>query len=361
MDITQQSFLFSVSKELFSSIVLKTEKITGKTLSLPILSNILFEVKNKKLTVRATNLDIGIEALLPIKVSGEGSVAVPAHILSNLLNTLNSSVKTVTCTIENGNMTISADGIVTVIKCVSPEEFPILPIVSDGQSFSLEGKKLVLGIQSVVYAASVSDIKPELASVYIYPEHDDIVFVATDSFRLAEKKIKEKNTINWGGVLIPFRNAQELIRIFEDIDGGIDVRFNDHQIVMEHEGIYVTSRIIHGSFPDYYQIIPKEYTTTAIILKNDLLNAFKISGVVANTFRQTTLLVNPKQKTFTIETKNADVGSSIIPIQTSLTGEEITINVNYKYITDAFSSITTDSLHLAFSGKGRPIVITPIG
>jgi len=356
-----QEFSCVCAKDAFHTALLKTERATGKNLSLPILSNILFEVKGKKLTIRATNLDIGIEIDIPAKTSGEGVVALPAHIVTGLVNTFGSSVRSIEITVSNGHMVIASGGITTTIKGISPEEFPTLPVVSNGNRFIINARKLTNGIKSVVYSASISDIKPELSSIYIYPQNDVIVFVATDSFRLAEKKIKEKNEKDWGGILLPFKNAQEIMKIFEDNDDQLEIRFNDNQIVIEKEGMYVTSRIINGSFPDYQQIIPKEHTTSVIVLKEDLLNAFKVSTVVANTFRQTTFSISPQQKTFIIETKNTDIGSSIVPIQASLSGEDIIINVNYKYISDAFSALSTDSISLNFFGKGRPIIISPVG
>lgn len=358
---TMNEFSASCSRDMFASMVTKAEKMTGKSLSLPILANMLIEVKNKMLILRATNLDIGIEVAIPAKTIGEGSVAIPAHIINGLLNTFGSTVKTVEISSQNGHVVISGGGITTTIKGAPTDEFPTLPVVSEGHTFSLEAKKMILGLKSVVYASSISDIKPELASIYIYPENETIVFVATDSFRLAEKKIKEKNVRDWGGILIPFKNAQELIKVFDGMDDMLDIRFNDHQIVIEKESVYVTSRIINGTFPDYKQIIPKEHTTQVIVLKEDLMNALKVSTVVANTFRQIMFSINPKEKKFIIETKNSDIGTSVVPVQASLSGEEIDISVNYKYITDVFQAISLDSLQMSFFGKGRPIIITPVG
>ncbi|NTV44291.1 MAG: DNA polymerase III subunit beta [Candidatus Yonathbacteria bacterium] len=362
MDTTNEQKIFSCTcaKQILHDAVSRAEKATGKNSSLPILSSLLFECKGKQLIIRATNLDIGIEMEIPAKITGEWSVAVPVQIISGLLNSLG-SVKTVDITVSEGNIIISTEGSLTTIKGVSIDEFPTLPVVNEGKRFSISSNALVTGIRSVVYSASLSDIKPELSSIYIYPERDQIVFVATDSFRLAEKKIKGKHENDWGGVLVPYKNAIEIMRVFDGMEDILEVRFNDHQIVIEKEGVYVTSRIVHGSFPDYRQIIPKEHTSTATILKNDLINAFKLSTIVGNTFKQVILSVSPKNKTFIIETKNSDVGTSTVPVHASLTGEDIDISVNYKYITDSFSSFTTDSVHISFVGKGRPIVVTPVG
>ncbi|MBC8464909.1 MAG: DNA polymerase III subunit beta [Parcubacteria group bacterium] len=350
----------SCPKKLLSETISLVEKITGKNLSLPILSSIILEVSGKRMMIRATNLDIGVEIELPVKSDRDGIVAVPASVFSGFLSGI-SGDGTLEVEEKEGNLTISIQGNNTLIKCLSPEEFPSLPVVDQGTSFSLPVKKLVEGLKSVVYSSSLSDVKPELGSVYMYPEHDMLVFVATDSFRLAEKKIPHKNVNDWGGILIPHKNTLEIIRIFEQLSGDVDIRFNDHQIVFEKEGVYVTSRIIDGSFPDYRQIIPKEYSTTAIVLKKDFTDAFKVSIVFSNTFKQVTMSLNPKEKTYIIETKNTDVGESRVPLQASLSGELITINVNYKYITDSFPSLSGDSVSVSFAGENKPLIIESVG
>lgn len=350
----------SCSKKPLSETISLAEKVTGKNLSLPILSTILLEVSGKRMVIRATNLDIGIEVELPVKSESDGIVAVPASVFNGFLSGI-SGEGAIEIEEKEGNLSLSLQGNNTLIKCLPSDEFPTLPVVDQGTSFTLPIKKLVEGLKSVVYSSSLSDVKPELGSVYVYPEHDTLVFVATDSFRLAEKKIPHKNVNDWGGILIPHKNALEIIRIFEQQQGDVDVRFNDHQIVFEKEGVYVTSRIIDGSFPDYRQIIPKEYSTTAIVLKKDFIDAFKVSMVFSNTFKQVTMLLNPKEKTYIIETKNADVGESSVPMQASLTGEPIIINVNHKYITDSFSSLSGDSVSVSFSGENKPLIIESVG
>ena len=120
------------------------------------------------------------------------------------------------------------------------------------------------------YSSSVSDVKPEISSVYIYSNEDSLVFVSTDSFRLAEKKVKIKNIEEINGILIPFKNISEIIRIFGEISGDLNICFNKNQISFSYNGIYLTSRLVDGVFPDYRQIIPKESKTEVVVLKQDL-------------------------------------------------------------------------------------------
>jgi DNA polymerase III subunit beta len=131
-------------------------------------------------------------------------------------------------------------------------------------------------------------------------------------------------------------------------------------ISFEANDTYVVSRIIDGTFPDYKQIIPKGYATEAITLKQDLLNALKISNIFSDKFNQIHMTVDPKGKQFEVQTKNSDIGENKTNIDAALTGDKMEINFNYKYIIDCFQSIDADSVSLQLSGINKPMVIRPI-
>ena len=132
-------------------------------------------------------------------------------------------------------------------------------------------------------------------------------------------------------------------------------------MALRSQNVYLTSRIVEGTFPDYKQIIPKEITSKAIILKQDLINSLKTSLIFSDAFNQLTLRLSPKAKDFEIESKNSTVGENINTVDSVLEGDDITINVNHRYFTDCFQSITTDSISLGFSGQTKPIVVQGVG
>src|SRR3990172_891696 len=159
--------------------ILQVERITGKNLTLPILNSILLITSGKSLKLRSTNLSLGIEVEIPAKIEKEGIVAISGSVLHGVFSNV----------------------------------FPTIPRV-DGTAFEIESKKLIDGIKSVYYSSSPSDIKPEISSVFIHTNDDNLVFVSTDSFRLAEKKIKTKGLPEIKGILIPFKNTAEILRVF---------------------------------------------------------------------------------------------------------------------------------------------------
>ena len=204
-------------KDKLTTAILNSQKITGKNLTLPVLSCILFDVKGSTLRIRATNLDLGIEIEVPVKSSEDGSVAVPGAVLANFISNLQDE-KTITLETREGNLFVGTKNNSTLIKTMPTEDFPSIPVVEAERTFMVNGHDFVQGLKAVWYSSSTSSMKPELSSVYVYNTEDDMVFAATDSFRLAEKRIKLKKTKDVGSILIPFKNIPEICRLFENIN-----------------------------------------------------------------------------------------------------------------------------------------------
>lgn len=343
-----------VKEKIVSSIIL-AEKITGKNLTLPILSCIHLRATGSELIIKATNLDLGIEIVIPVKVLEEGSVVVPGSILVGLLQNLQDDK--VTLESVDGSLVFSTKTTTTSLKTLPDEDFPLIPRVDSSKSVSLDANLLITGLKSVWYSSAVTSMKPELSSVYVYCEDETIIFAATDSFRLAEKRVQIKKGKDFGNILIPFKNIPEVIRTLEMIKGEVTVHFDANQIAFEHDGLYLVSRVIDGTFPDYKQIVPKEFKTEVIILKQDLLSALKLSNVFSDNFNQVVMRVVPEEKLFEITTKNTMIGENKNNLEAVVKGEEISISFNYKYIIDCFQSIHSDSLTLSFQGLSRPVMI----
>lgn len=337
--------------------VQKATRLAGRHLTLQVLSCIYFDAEDEnRLVLKSTNLDLGMEVEIKVKTIEKGSIAVPASVLLGVLSSIKDNTL-VFETVEN-NLKIHSSKNSVVIKCVPHEDFPSIPKLSVSQSLTINSHDLMLGFKSVWYSASNSNIKPELGSVFVYKGENGLVFVSTDSFRLAEKTVNTKINNDFPQTLIPYKNVAEIIKLFEDYKGEIEIVFEKNQAAFMIDGLYVVSRLIDGSFPDYKQIIPKAYGTTATILKNDLVNAIKTSNIFSDTLNQVKLKVDTKNKTLNVESKNNDVGEYKEAIKANVSGDELELNFNNKYITDCIQSIPGESLLLSFGGAGKPLAIS---
>ncbi len=349
------------SIEKLKEALMSVERITGKNSTLPVLESILFIAKDKNLILRSTNLNIGIEIKIGAKIEKEGSVAIKGITLTALFSALNiKEDSNVILELVDNNLLVKTKNNTILLKSVSFEDFPTIPIVK-GEEFFISSKTFIEGIKAVYYSASISEIKPEIGSIYIYTENQFLIFVSTDSFRLAEKRIKLKEKISLNNVLIPFKNIIEIIKIFENKKENIKITLQKNLLSIKTPEIYLTSRTTDGLFPDYKQIIPKEATTEVVVLKQDLLSALKISNIFNDKFNQVNFIINPKEKVFELKTKNIEVGENTSVLSGAISGEEVVVNFNYKYIIDCFQSIPNDSLNLKLNGDNKAMIITGIG
>jgi DNA polymerase-3 subunit beta len=341
------------------SAVSTAERISKQQSTIPILSCLFFEtVKNNSIIIKSTDLNIGFEILIPAKVDEEGLCAVPAGVISAFLANIQDSNKAIIMETTGGTVKIIAGPAVGSIKTIPGEDFPVIPHSQSKNTFSIQGSDFIKGLKSVWYSSSVSSVKLELSSVYVNCDGEFVVFAATDSFRLAEKKLHINKTKDFGSILIPFSSVPEIIRVLENT-GPVEVNLDKNQISFSFENTYLVSRIIDGIFPDYKQIIPKSFSTEIVCLKQDIMNALKLSHVFSDKFNQIGFSIDPTEKSFELSTKNSDIGENKISIDAAITGEKLVINFNQKYINDCLQSIDSDSVSLHFGGLNKPLLITP--
>jgi len=335
-------------------------KISTKHQTLPVLQCVLIEAEDKKLTLKTTNLELGIEAVCKGEIKEKGVVAVQAHTLSQTIGLLNDekiSLKT-----EENALSIQTKHSKTKIKTLPHEEFPTIPKL-ETETQTVNNTLFAVGIKTALFAVSLSSIKPELGSVYInqYKPHT-LTFVSTDSFRLVEKTVSQKSFTLQEPILIPHRNAQEIARIFEQVGTDPEFLVSENQCAFvftteTNQKIYLTSRLTEGSFPDYAQIIPKEFVTHGTLLRADFTHALKKTSIFTNKFLQVGVSVNPDNNTLILSSDNGELGTTKEDISCSLEGEELSLSFNQRYLTAPLQHFTDDSITLRFAGVGRPMVI----
>ncbi len=346
------------SVEKLKNAVTLADRMTGKHLTLPILHSILLTASGNTIKIRSTNLTVGIEIEIPAKIEQEGTVVIKGDIVANICNNL-SGVTDITLSLENENLTITSHKTTTVIKSLPAEEFPALPIV-EGEMFDIKSEVLQEALRSVYFAAAVSEIKPEISSIYLYSENGTLFIVATDSFRLAEKKIVLKGIPDISKILIPYKNVADLLRALEVSGDTVHVSYTRNQISFRGNTMYFTSRLIDGGFPPYQLIIPKEEVTKVVVMKQDLLNTLKLSTIFADKFFQVVFSINPTEKQISLSSKNSDVGSSLSLVDSVVQGEAIEVVCNLKYFLDVFQALSGDSVSLSFTTPTKPIVVRAI-
>ncbi|MCA9361842.1 DNA polymerase III subunit beta [Candidatus Kaiserbacteria bacterium] len=329
-------------------------RISTKHVTLPILQCIRLEAKGTSITLQATNLEISMEVLLTGTVVEEGVVAVPGQIFLQSIQFV--AQKDITLRTEDQVLLLETSHTNTSIKTFTTDEFPTLKQLQ-GEELKLQGAMFANGIKAVAFAASQTSIKPELGSVFIQQKKEhSLTFVATDSFRLMEKTVSQKGLVFDQSIMIPQKNAIELARVCDTVREDPVLVMSENQCALRFPtGVYVSSRLVAGSFPDYVQIIPKEFVTHVTVLKDDLLRSFKKTNIFLNKFRQVSLMVTDKN--LTISSQNNEVGHTTDTVRAQVEGEELSLNFNQQYIMDPLTHVNDDSVKMSFAGIGRAMII----
>lgn len=350
----------TTTREQLLTPLTHVEKSAGKNLSVPVLGCTLLEVTGSVLTLTATNLEVGVRYSISVADVQDGRVAVPGTILSHVVSSLPNGTS-LTLETEGGYLAVTSAGGSSRISLQNADEFPDLPVVEGGTEVVLPAKTLMEALSSVAYCASNSTIKPELSSVFVHPNGGVLTTVATDSFRLAEKNIPLKQQASIEPFLIPARSVQDLLRVLEQAKDMVTLLVGEHQLSITHVGVYLTMRLTAGTFPDYTAIIPKDFMTEAVMLGFDIERVLKKASAFSDQFNQTTIVIEPLKKQFTVHTENTTVGETTDTVAAALTGDELTIRFNQRYLIEAFTTIATDSVVLQFSGQSTPAIVRPVG
>jgi len=346
----------SIEKKEFSEAVHIVSRFAErKAGTLPVLSSILIIAADDGIKMRATNLETGIDLKLYGEVKTEGVVAIPATLLQQIASSLTNEGK---ITLEHTGDIISLTSGTgkSSIKTIPYDDFPSIPFPENPKNrIVLPGILLRNLFITIASCASSSTVRPELASLYLSIEGGVLTAVATDSFRLAEKKVPLSNKGTQGKFLIPAKNALEIAQALPDDE--IIVSFDEHQCAFVGNMGMLVSRLTNATYPDYRQIIPKESVVEAIILRKDFETALKHTTIFSDAFQKVRISFDPKKKNFSFFARNTDVGESVETLPAQISGSTLELSFNHRYLSTILSLTTAESLSLTAAGIGRPLII----
>lgn len=352
--------IISIEKKIFSEAVHIVSRFAErKNTTLPVLSTILILAGDEGIKMRATNLETGIDLKLEGECRSKGVVAIPATILQQIASSLTNDGK---ITLEHTGETVSLMSGTgkSSIKTVPYDDFPSIPFPENPKNrIVLPGPTLKSLFTTIASCASTSTVRPELASIYLAIEGGVLTAVATDSFRLAEKKVHLSNKGIQGKFLIPAKNALEIAQALPDDD--IIVSFDEHQCAFVSPKGMLVSRLTNAMYPDYHQIIPKESVVEAVVLRKDFENALKRTMIFSDSFQKVRITFDPKKNTFSFFAKNMEIGEASENLSARISGSALELSFNHRYLSAVLPLTSSESLSLTAAGVGRPLIIKGVG
>lgn len=333
------------------------------------LRGVFFEVDedSKTLLIRATNIDIGFESTIACKVERPGKFLISGEVLGRLLSSLNSRGEEI-CVLDftDNVLNIKVAKHEFSLKTLAYDVFPNLPKV-EGVEINIDKNVFLGGLKSVVYSVAKSEIKPEISGVFVKMlgsnGSGEITFVATDAYRLAEKKYSLDQELPEISFIIPEKNIKEFLRILESSEKEIEKKgpknikliTSKNSVQIQDENIFIVTRLIEGNFPNYTQIMPSNPVSFSVYLKEDLIKSLRLVGLFSDKTNQ--VMLNVSENGTDMEASNNEVGNTKENLDSTLKGEGFSVKLNSKYLEEFLQNINDQSVVLKFTAQNKAILV----
>jgi len=337
-----------------------TSKAVSQNVVLPVLNNILIKAEGKDMYFAATNLEIAIKYHLQTDVRNEGSITIPAKLFTNYISLLPN--EKVELSLSDGlTLNIKSSTSQTKIKGIHPDEFPLIPKTEKDTTLTVPARDLEKAVNQVVFSASSNTSRPVLSGVYFLFDKGVLKLVATDSYRLAERRVSIKKGRDEGRFecIVPARTIMELGKLIQKNTGEIEINVSKNQILFVIGGVELTSRLIEGKFPDYERIIPKTSKTKVLINVSEFELAAKRVSLFAREDSNSVKMSVTNDGKMSLSTEETRVGEEKAELDITIEGENNKIAFNAQYLLDALPTMGEEKLFIELNDKLSPIVLKP--
>ncbi|PIR74847.1 MAG: DNA polymerase III subunit beta [Candidatus Magasanikbacteria bacterium CG10_big_fil_rev_8_21_14_0_10_47_10] len=359
---------FTCTKENLNQGLHIVTGIASKPSNLPILSNILIVATESGVELASTNLEISVKAYVRAKTEIPGSFTVPAKTFLDYVGLLTD--ERVEVELKNNELSVRGGSSSTKIKGLPSDEYPVIPDVEEVHAYTMTCADLKRTLSQVVFAAAKNDIRPELSGVYVSfakNEEKTLTVAATDSYRLAEARMDMLQGTDEMVGIVPARTIQECIRLLslksdQEDEQTVRIWVSDSQIAMRHNLFEMNSRLIDGHYPDYTQIIPAEYKTTAHIDKDVLSNSMKAASLFTTSgVNAVALSLQPKENIVHVSSTSTQTGEHDASIDADISGEDNSILLNHRYVLEGLSHMETPKVLFEMNSPDTPCLFKPKG
>lgn len=341
--------------------------LSGKNINLPILNNVMILASEGEIQVIGTDLEIGIICKLRGKIEEEGSYTVDSKIISDYVSLLPN--KKIDIESSENELSIKSENYKTSIKGMVADDFPVIPQVEKNGHYKIKIDDFKKALGQVVFAVSNSETRAELTGVLFKFTKDKLTLASTDSYRLAERKIKVKSEGELPGersIIIPAKTLQEVTRILSVVKNenfetqGSEIVFyaGENQILINIANTELVSRLVEGLYPDYEQIIPEKHETTVIINRTEFIRAIKAASIFSKSGSNDINLDFPLGKNqVIISSTSSQSGDNVTELDAIVNGIDNGIVVNYRYLLDGVNAIDSENIRIEITNSNTPCLI----
>ena len=351
---------FKILRSSFFKTLSHLQGIVDKKNSLPILSNILIEAKENKLTLSSTDMDISIIEKIDCNVLEEGATTINSQILYDIVRKLdeNSQIEIIS---NNGKLlTLRASGSRFSLACLPKEDYPIIDQDNSGTSVSINSKVLFKLIDKTKFAISNEETRYFLNGLYFNINRENdlnvVTLVGTDGHRLAKFSYNLETDIDEiSGVIIPKKTIYELSKLLSEIDDNVEILINSNKVIFFIGNIVFISKLIDGSFPDYKRVIPQNNNNILKINREILLSAVDRVSTIAND-KSPVIKFKLLKNILNLNTVNNENSTASEDLKINYDGDEVEIGFNSKYIMDIVNNLEDEEISINLKDNTSPII-----
>ncbi|HSI78440.1 MAG TPA: DNA polymerase III subunit beta [Lunatimonas sp.] len=325
----------------------------------PILENFLFEIKDSKLTVTASDLQTSMITEIDVEAKEDGNIAVPAKILIETLKNLPEQPVTFSIDKETYSIEISSDNGRYKLAGENATDFPKIPVVTNATTVDMSTEVLSNAINNTIFATSNDELRPAMTGVYVNLSDTNVTFVATDGHRLIRYRRVDIASPEAASIIIPRKALNLLKATLPSENVPIAVDFNNSNAYFRFSNIKMICRLIDERFPDYENVIPQDNNNDMTIDRMEFLSSLRRIAIYANkTTHQVRLKLTGSE--LQISAEDLDFSNEANErLSCEHEGEDIEIGFNAKFLVEMLNNINAKEITLKFSAPNRAGLILP--
>ncbi len=352
--------IFNCSKQELTKALQIVSKALNNKPQAPILSGIYLEAKNNKLTLQATDYDIGINCSILSDIEEEGTLVLAGKYFNEMIRTMPGENINITYNAEQNTAIIKSNNTKFNLLSMPSSEYPVLQKLTGNTQFKLRNNILTDLIKKTSFACSNEAARPIFTGCLLEMDEACLTMAATNTHRLAVKKeiLDINSDYPAEKLIIPSRILNDLVTLLaSDIPSDVLITCSNNQISFTYENIYIVSRLIEGQFPDYRNVIPNGFQTHVQIKTKELQEAIERVSLISRLNEYNIIKFTFTQDNILISSDNPEIGHAEENLPINLVGTPISISFNAKYILEALKYVGAEQVVFSFNQSLSPASI----
>ena len=352
---------FVVKRDTLLKSLNFVQGVVEKKNTLPILSNVLIQLKDKKLSLVATDLDIIFyDEISEVKILKEGSTTTSAAIIYDILRKIPSDAELNFELKSENKLSLKSENADFNLLCLSTDNFPSFTDEFDGQSIHLNNNRFLRVLNKTRISISNDDTRHYLNGIFLHLTEahgrNFLTGVATDSHRLSSSSLEIENTTNFTSLILPRKTVFQLCSLLAESSDQLTMQTSDNKIKFNLGNMKLISKVIDGKFPDYKKVVPTNNEKTLVVSSKEFINSIeRVASVSLDRKEGVKLLINKDNVQLSVNSANSGEGNEKIKAQFS--GESLNISFNSKYLIDIASEVEDKNIKMNLKDSVSPVLI----